>query len=277
MIKSIYFPVLAGEIAESGLDAACELAREHDAHIVVVACISAVTPIVAAWSTYPMAVYETLAEAAQASGSKLLAGIHDRLTKEGVSYEAHVSDTVWLTTSEIAAVHARYCDITVFGRVPGIDPRLENGYFSDLLLQSGRPLLVVPSKPAARAPGTAVIGWKPTREATRALHDAQPLLERMKTVQVVLVAPKVGDQQHGQLPGADIGAHLARHGLRVDVVEAPRLEDTTGATLLRHAREQGASLLVVGGYGHRRMRESVFGGVTTTLFEEADMPVLFSH
>ena len=277
MIKSIYFPVLAGEIADAGLAAACELAREHDAHLVVVVCISAVTPIAAAWSTYPMAVYDTLAEAAQASSSRLLAVIRERLSKAGVSYEAHVSDTVWMTTSEIAAVHARYCDITVFGRVAGLDARLESGYFSDLLLQSGRPLLMVPAHPATHAGDTAVIGWKPTREATRALHDAQPLLQRMKTVQVVLVAPKVGDQQHGQLPGADIAAHLARHGLRVDVVEAPRLQDSTGSTLLRHAREQGAALLVVGGYGHRRMRESVFGGVTRTLFDQADMPVLFSH
>lgn len=277
MIKTIYFPVLAGEIAEAGLTAACTLAREHDAHVVVVVCISAVTPIVAAWSTYPMAVYETLAEAAQASGSKLLEGIRERMSKADVSYEAHVSDTIWMTTSEIAAVHARYCDITVFGRVPGLDPRLESGYFSDLLLQSGRPLLMVPAKSAARAADTAVIGWKPTREATRALHDAQPLLRRMKNVQVVVVAPKVGEQQHGQLPGADIAAHLTRHGFRVEVVEAPRLEDTTGSTLLRHAREQGAALLVVGGYGHRRMRELVFGGVTRTLFDEADMPVLFSH
>ena len=277
MIKSIYFPVLTGEISESGLAAACELAREHDAHLVVVACISAVTPLVAAWSTYPMAVYDTLVEAAQASGSRLLAGIRETLDKSGVSYEAHVSDTVWMTVSEMAAVHARYCDLTVFVRVAGADARVEGEFFSDLLLQSGRPLLLLPARRATRDAGTAVVAWKPTREATRALHDALPLLARMKTVQVVVVAPKVGDQQHGQLPGADIGAHLARHGLRVDVIEAPRLEDTTGATLLRHAREQGAALLVAGGYGHRRMRELAFGGVTRTLFDEADMPVLFSH
>jgi nucleotide-binding universal stress UspA family protein len=277
MIKSIYFPVLAGEIADAGLAAACELAREHDAHLVVVVCVSAVTPIAAAWSTYPMAVYDTLAQAAQAGSSRLLAEIRDRLSRAGVSYEAHVSDTVWMTTSEIAAVHARYCDITVFGRVAALDARLESSYFSDLLLQSGRPLLMVPANPASRAGDTAVVGWKPTREATRALHDAQPLLARMKNVQLVLVEPKVGDQQHGELPGADIAAHLARHGLRVDVVEAPRLNASAGATLLRHAREQEAALLVVGGYGHRRMRESVFGGVTRVLFEEANMPVLFSH
>lgn len=85
------------------------------------------------------------------------------------------------------------------------------------------------------------------------------------------------DQSDSTVPGADIGAHLARHGLRVEIVQSPRLGDTTGAAILRHAKEQGAGLLVAGGYGHQRTREMVFGGVTKTLFEQAGLPVLFSH
>lgn len=112
MIRSIFFPVLAGEISETGLAAACDLAREHDAHVVAVICISAVTPVPAAWSYYPVAVYETLSEAAKATSSKLYAELGEKLSKAGVSYETRISDTLWMTTSEIAAVHARYCDIT---------------------------------------------------------------------------------------------------------------------------------------------------------------------
>lgn len=277
MIRSIFFPVLAGEISETGLTAACDLAREHDAHVVAVICISVVTPAPAAWSYYPLAVYETLSEAAKTMRSKLHGELDDRLSKAGVSYETHVSDTIWMTTSEIAAVHARYCDITVFGRVAVADARLESGLFADLLLQSGRPLLMVPANATAWMSDRVVIAWKPTREATRAVHDALPLLRKSKSVQVIVVDPKVGDQQHGELPGADIGAHLARHGLRVEVVACARLGATTGAAILRQAKEQGAGLLIAGGYGHRRMREQVFGGVTKTLFHEADLPVLFSH
>src|SRR3546814_14574015 len=92
-----------------------------------------------------------------------------------------------------------------------------------------------------------------------------------------MVDPRVGETSHGELPGADIAEHLARHGLRVEVVSRPREGVTAGVAILRHAREVGAQLVVAGGYGHSRMRQLVFGGVTRHLFEQADVPVLFSH
>ena len=190
MIKSILFPVLAGGLQRRRIAAACELAREHDAHLVAVICISAVTPVAAAWSAYPMAVYDTLSEARRRRVPRSR-GTHRQAGPAGVSHEVHVSDTLWMTTSEIAAVHARYCDITVFGRVPGAEARLESGFFSDLLLHSGRPLLLVPATPGARAPHTAVIAWKPTREAARAFHDALPLLA--PTWSIPRRRPGIGD------------------------------------------------------------------------------------
>ena len=276
MIRSILVPVLAGEASDAALATACELARAHDAHLVVVNCISAVVPV-AAWDTYPVAVFETLSEAAAASGSRLVLELTARLEQAGISHEIHTADTIWMTPSEMASVHARYCDIVVFGRQANVDPRMQGKFFSDLLLQSGRPLLMVPEANAARLNDAAMVAWKPTREATRALHDALPLLRRAASVRVVAVDPKVGDLQHGALPGADIAAHLVRHGLRVDVAQVPRLGASTGAAILREAQEQGIGLLVAGGYGHTRAREFVMGGVTRTLFEDAKMPVLFSH
>lgn len=277
MIRSIFFPVLAGVASETALAAACDMARRHDAHLVVVHCISAVVPVAASWGTYPLAVYETLGEAAAAAGSGLLLDLAARLEQAGVSHEVHTADTPWMTPAEMAAVHARHCDISVYGRHADVDARLESQFFSDLLLQSGRPLLLLPAACTARLGDPAMVAWKPTREATRALHDALPLLRRAQSVRVVAVDPKVGDQQHGALPGADIAAHLARHGLQVEVAQVPRLGATTGMALLREAREHGIGLLVAGGYGHHRWREFVMGGVTRTLFEQAHVPVLFSH
>jgi nucleotide-binding universal stress UspA family protein len=276
MIRSILFPVLAGVCSDDALATACDLTRDHDAHLVVVNCISAVVPI-AAWDTYPLAVYETLSEAAAAAGSRLVLELTAKLEQAGISHEIRTADTIWMTPSEMAAMHARYCDIVVFGRQAAVDARMQAGFFSDLLLQSGRPLLVVPEAGTTRLADAAMIAWKPAREATRALHDALPLLRRAASVRVVAVDPKVGDLQHGELPGADIAAHLVRHGLRVDVAQVPRLGASTGATILREAQEQGIGLLVAGGYGHTRAREFVMGGVTRTLFEDAKMPVLFSH
>jgi nucleotide-binding universal stress UspA family protein len=276
MIRSILFPVLAGVCGDDALATACDLARDHDAHLVAVNCISAVVPV-AAWDTYPFAVYETLSEAAAAAGSKLVLELTAKLEKAGISHEIHTADTIWMTPSEMAAVHARYCDIVVFGRQSDVDARMQARFFSDLLLQSGRPLLVVPEAHTARLTGPAMIAWKPTRESTRALHDALPLLRKAASVRVVAIDPKVGDLQHGALPGADIAAHLVRHGLRVEVAQVPRLGASAGAAILREAQEQGAALLVAGGYGHTRAREFVMGGVTRTLFEQAQLPVLFSH
>ena len=107
--------------------------------------------------------------------------------------------------------------------------------------------------------------------------DALPLLLRARSVELVIVDPRVGEIRHGELPGADIAAHLARHGLRVEVASLPREGASAGEAILRRAREVGAQLLVAGGYGHSRAREQVFGGVTRRLFEHAEVPVLFSH
>jgi nucleotide-binding universal stress UspA family protein len=276
MIRSILLPALAGSCSEAALATACDLARDHDAHVVAVNCISAVVPVTA-WGTYPLAVCETLSEAAAAAGSRLVLELTAKLEQADVSYEVHTADTIWMTPSEMAAVHARYCDIIVFGRQANVDARMQAGFFSDLLLQSGRPLLMVPEASHARLTDAAMVAWKPTREGTRALHDALPLLRKAASVRVVAVDPKVGDLQHGELPGADIAAHLVRHGLRVEVAQVPRLGASTGAAILREAQEQGIALLVAGGYGHTRAREWVMGGVTRTLFEDAPLPVLFSH
>jgi nucleotide-binding universal stress UspA family protein len=124
----------------------------------------------------------------------------------------------------------------------------------------------------------AVVAWQPTRESTRALHDALPLLRAARTVDVVTVDPVIGESRHGEEPGADIAAHLARHGLEANVVvHARRPQETVAAALLRHAAESGAQLLVAGGYGHSRLREWAIGGTTRELLRTARTPVLFSH
>ena len=92
-----------------------------------------------------------------------------------------------------------------------------------------------------------------------------------------MIDPAVGESAHGGEPGADIAAHLARHGLRVEVTVRPSMNFSVAYALLDHARTVGADLLVAGGYGHSRLREAVLGGSTRELLETAHLPVLFSH
>lgn len=91
----------------------------------------------------------------------------------------------------------------------------------------------------------AVVAWQPGREATRALHDALPLLRNAATVDVVMIDPVIGESRHREQPGADIATHLIRHGLRVNIVVHAREGETVAMALMRHAVESGAPLPVL--------------------------------
>lgn len=178
----------------------------------------------------------------------------------------------------MAAHCAHYADLVVLGSSPTTEPGLTLAYAGALLIESGRPLLVVPPGCQAPMPPRRIVAaWKPTREAARAFHDALPLFEQAEAIDILIVNPRGGERGHGEQPGADVAMHLLRHGLHVDVVVLPAGEDSIARAILRHAHQTGADLLVAGGYGHSRFREWVLGGATRDLFEAAQLPILFSH
>jgi nucleotide-binding universal stress UspA family protein len=104
-----------------------------------------------------------------------------------------------------------------------------------------------------------------------------PILEQAKSVLVVSINPKSTPLGHGEVPGADIGAHLARHNVSVEVqlVEMDRME--IGNALLSFATDRGCDLLVMGAYAHSRVRELVLGGATRTILKSMTVPVLMAH
>jgi nucleotide-binding universal stress UspA family protein len=131
--------------------------------------------------------------------------------------------------------------------------------------------------PAASFGERAFVAWDASREAARAVNDALPLLRRAKQVGVLTVNPRPWPFGHGEEPGGDIGLHLARHGVKVEVqrIEAPDIDP--GNAILSHLADRSADLLVMGAYGHSRLREFVLGGVTRTILGEMTVPVLMSH
>lgn len=175
--------------------------------------------------------------------------------------------------TEIVGVHARCADLTVTGQDVPDEDQFEISTI-DLVMRSGRPVLVTPhgakNKPVGRH---VVVAWNASREAARAVADAMPILESADTVDILTVAADAD----GEIPGADIAGHLAHHGVVVEVHEAADGDDDAGAALLRYVGNSGADLLVMGAYGHSRIREFVFGGVTRHVLEEMNVPVLMSH
>lgn len=145
-----------------------------------------------------------------------------------------------------------------------------------IVMAAGRPVLVVPREYKGTTIGRRVlIAWKPSAEATRAVHDALPLLQQAEAVTVMRVNPDAGEPVHN--PGADLATHLARHGVKVTVTPVLAPDASAGEAIQQQARGMQADLIVMGAYGHSRLRELVFGGATRSLLQAPPVPVLMSR
>jgi nucleotide-binding universal stress UspA family protein len=176
----------------------------------------------------------------------------------------------------VAAVHARHADLTVMMRPGGDNWRI--AVFEGVLFGSGRPVLLVP--PSWKGPElgrNVVVAWNGKREAARALADAVPLLDKAELVTIMTVDAEPSVDGVGPAPGADIAAHLARRGLKVEVRNLDGLGRDSSDILMEGAARIGADLIVMGGYGRARLREWIFGGVTRAVIENAQVPVFMSH
>lgn len=179
--------------------------------------------------------------------------------------------------TELAALHGRYADLAILAQIDPASawrgPRPE-----DVAARIGRPVLIIPYIGAAADLGRRVlVGWDGSREATRAIHDAMPFLRAASSVTVLAVDPEHKRDVHGEIPGADISLHLARHGVTAEVECTSSGGIGVGNVLLSRASDLGADLLVMGAYGHSQMRERVLGGATRTVLASMTLPVVMAH
>lgn len=174
---------------------------------------------------------------------------------------------------------ARCADIIVSG---GHSPAFSDAFAlaspRDLVMQAGRPLLVVPDKATWLDLRSVLIAWKDTPEARRAVVDALPMLRKARDVAIVEIPERDDDRSAVMAGVTDVAAWLARHGITATarVSEAVRGK-TTAAQLEQVASDVGASLIVAGAYGHSRFRELILGGVTEYLVTQSSRSVLLSH
>jgi nucleotide-binding universal stress UspA family protein len=278
-LKDILVNLDATAASAARLDLACALARKHDAHLtgLFVVDISVAAMAGAEGGGAALAeLIEIMRRDGLAAAKVAEDAFRERTRKEGVAAEWRMVEGV---APQQVALHGRYSDLIVVGQdspedgAPAAGPLLEAALFT-----SGRPVLVVPFAGRFETVGQRVlIGGNAKREAARAVHDALPLMAGAEAVSVLVVNPQPGGDLHGEEPGADIAQHLARHGVKVTVerIVAPDLGPDDA--LLNRAAESGADLIVIGGYGHSRLRELVLGGVTRGLLRHMTVPVLMSH
>lgn len=279
MYKDLLLVVTREGGDEAALAAAQSLAAHARAHLAALVVVEMPLPVPSEWGSFPAAALGGAADELRQAAREVAGKLRTRFASQDVSTEVRLVDAVFMPLPPTAALHARHADLALVG-IPRNDGArgVAEATFVDLLMDSGRPVLLVPEGTSTRVPAPhAVVAWQPTREASRALHDALPLLCAADTVDVLLVDPKVGEGEHGDNPGADIALHLARHGIKVQVVVRHRASGTVAGTILAHVRESGAGLLVAGGYSRSRFRQQVLGGVTRELVDSAPVPVLFAH
>ena len=177
------------------------------------------------------------------------------------------------------SIRARYFDLTIVGQGdPDDDLFMGDHEMPDrLILNSGRPVLIIPYIGAGNTINQNVmVAWDAGQQASRAVHDALPVLKAADNVTVMVINPKGGDQGTGDLPGADIAEHLSRHGVNAEADHVISDLDP-GDMLLSRAADKSIDLLVMGTYGHARWTELILGGVTSHIFKHMTVPVLTSH
>jgi len=181
----------------------------------------------------------------------------------------------------LLSLHARYSDLTIVGQT---DPEPSNGLPlptdlpENVALATGRGTLVIPYVGGPKTIGANVLlCWNASRESARAAVEALPLLKAASTVTVLIVEPRSTAEGHGAEPGADVATWLSRHGVKVTVQREVAADVDVGSVILSRAMDYGSDLVVMGVYGHSRLRELVLSGVSRIMLRNMTVPVLMAH
>lgn len=205
--------------------------------------------------------------------------VEARLQRSGKKTELRGAEALSRDLGRVAAVHARYADVAVMTRPSeGAGVELREEIIEGVLFHSGRPALIAPPGWKGSTVGKRVlVAWDASREATRALSEADDLLENAEAVTVLTVDAKPKMFGHGDQPGSNIAAHLNRRGLPAEVRNVDSGDRSASSAILEEAQKFNADLIVMGGYAHSRLRELVFGGATRELLRATTVPLLMAH
>jgi nucleotide-binding universal stress UspA family protein len=275
MIKDIVVNLGLGTRDPAG-DYAISMADAFEAHVLGVAI--SFEPVIpgTVMGGIPPEIIEGQRSESEKMARAAITRFEQAAARAGVSAETRtLSASIAGASDQLGRIGRRF-DLVVVGqpdrKASAPDEIIDEG----VLFGSGRPVIFVPFiHKGGMTLDRIMICWDGSRTAARAVADALPLLKKGKQVEVVIVSDK--PNKADELPGADLGQHLARHGLKVEVKRITSPDIDVPSTILSHAADSSADMIVMGGYGHSRLREFILGGVTRGLLESMTVPVLMSH
>jgi len=261
------------------LQVACDLAQTHEAHLIGLFVVPGLRIYPATGMAMTPEVFEAHQEIYKRHADTAKTLFDAEIRKAGLSAEWRVFESVSPLIADAVIEHALQSDLVIASQSGrGSSTEVETDFAERIVMESGRPVLLVPYYGRFDHCGRrALVAWNGTREAARAAFDAVPLLKRADAVNVTWIDPQESDDAAGPLPAADLAKALARHGIKTTAEGLSRSGLGAGEALLSHASDLGADLIVMGGYGHNRLREFILGGATRTILQSMTVPVLMSH
>ena len=276
MIKDIVVNLSLGDTRDPAAEFAVSAAAALDAHVAGVAFLY--DPFVPAMDmgVIPSDLIEIQRVESERSAANAIARFNEIARRNGISAETRSIEAASSLASGTFARIARRFDLSIVSQ-----PRAESSgsdamFVEAALFGAGRPVLIVPYiQQAGFKLDRVLVCWDGSRTAARATADALPLLAKASTTEVITVTDGAGDQD--EIPGFDIAQHLARHGIKVELKRIVRGDVDVPNIILSHAADTSADLIVMGGYGHSRLREFVLGGATRGLLQSMTVPTFMSH
>jgi nucleotide-binding universal stress UspA family protein len=276
MIKDLVVNLTVGNGRDAAAQFALSIAARFEAHIAGVAF--AYDPVITPTALDGLSATWVDAQRAEnrAAAQEAVDRFEAAAKREGLSAEHRIVEANLGVAAALFGRIARCFDLAVVGQTDPERVLPDDLLIEALLFESGRPALVVPYIQREDLKLSHVlVCWDGSHNAARAIADSLPFLTRTKKVQIVIVAS--GDGKTDELPGTDLGKHLARHGLDVEVKRLVAAQVDVSSVILSYAADCGADFIVMGGYGHSRLREFVLGGATRGILQSMTVPVLMAH
>jgi nucleotide-binding universal stress UspA family protein len=277
MIKDIVVNLSLRDSHDVATDFGVSAATMFEAHLAAVGFVyEPLIPVMIDMYGLPSEVIESQRVENERAAKAAVDRFNAAVRRTALSAQARTVDAPIDTAPGMFAQIARRFDLSVVAQPEPERPVLDRLIVEAALFDSGRPVLVVPYiQKAGLKLDHVMLCWDGSRSAARAAADAMPFIRRAKLVEVVTVASEPTKSE--ELPGADMAHHIARHGAKVKLERITTAETDVASTILSHAADVSADLLIMGGYGHSRLREFILGGVTRGILASMTIPTLLSH
>lgn len=268
------------EICSARVAAAVTLAKRDGARVTGVAMVLESTISTYIGIDFPASLTDAQQEIVQKSADSAVAKFEAAAKEAEVEYAVRIIRCPATKAASRLAFFARHADLTFLGQANPDSPgrAFQESLLESVLHASGRPVYVVPYIGRyEHKTRRAVIAWDGSKKAVRAVNDAIPMLQARDEVDVLVVNPTRRDEEFGGQQGENLVGHLERYGINAKVVERTNPEVGVDAVILNHIADVGADLLVMGAFGHSRLREKAFGGVTNSILHQMTAPVVMSE